>query len=173
MTIRDWHNGITIHVLHGSKSGAAYALTTMLLAVAVGTLVGGRLADTHGRRIVIVASLAIVVPFMLLFLLSTNPLVAVLLLVPIGGTLALSNSVVVVMAQEYLPNRVGLAAGVTLGLSMTIGGLFMPVFGTIADHFGLTRALILLSLLPALGFVLSLRLRESGGEIREKVVAES
>jgi FSR family fosmidomycin resistance protein-like MFS transporter len=93
------------------------------------------------------------------------------LLVSVGLALASSNSVVVVMAQEYLPNRVGLAAGVTLGLSMTIGGLLMPLFGTIADHYGLTRALLILGLLPAIGFVLSLGLTESTGAINEVLIA--
>lgn len=154
-----------IQVLHGSKAGAASALTTMLMAVAIGTLAGGRLADSYGRRIVIIVSLAAVVPFILIFLRTSNLILASLVLVPIGVILALSNSVVVVMAQEFLPNRVGLAAGVTLGLSMTIGGLFMPVFGGIADHYGLTRTLLLLAILPAIGFVLSLGLHESGGAI--------
>jgi len=149
--------------MHGSKAGGGYALTTFLFAVAAGTLIGGRLADRYGRRIVIVVSLIAVVP-MLLLMLSTRSLIAgALLLIPVGLTLAASNSVVVVMAQEYLPNRVGLAAGVTLGLSMTIGGLLMPLFGSIADHHGLPTALLILSFLPALGFALSLGLHESSG----------
>jgi MFS transporter, FSR family, fosmidomycin resistance protein len=160
-----------IHVLHGSKSGAGLALTVMLFAVAAGTLLGGRLADRYGRRIVIVISLAAVVPLIMLLLSSSSLMWAGALLIPVGVALAASNSVVVVMAQEYLPNRVGLAAGVTLGLSMTIGGLLMPLFGTIADHYGLTRALFLLGLLPALGFVLSLGLTESTGAINEVVIA--
>jgi FSR family fosmidomycin resistance protein-like MFS transporter len=45
--------------------------------------------------------------------------------------------VIVVMGQEYLPQRIGIAAGVTLGLSVTIGGLAAPMFGAIGDHFGL------------------------------------
>jgi len=152
-------------ILHGTKAGAGLALTTMLFAVAVGTLIGGRLADRYGRRIVIVVSLACVVP-MILLMLSTGSLVAgALLLVPVGLALSASNSVVVVMAQEFLPNRVGLAAGVTLGLSMTIGGLVMPLLGAIADRHGLTTALFLLSVLPALGFALALGLRESGDHI--------
>ena len=64
------------------------------------------------------------------------------------------------MAQEYLPERIGLAAGVTLGLSMTVGGLLMPVFGAIADHHGLRTSMALLALVPALGFVTSLSLHE-------------
>lgn len=160
-----------IHVLHGSKSGAGLALTVMLFAVAAGTLIGGRLADRYGRRIVIVVSLAAVVPLTLMLLGSSSLLQAGTLLIPVGIALAASNSVVVVMAQEYLPNRVGLAAGVTLGLSMTIGGLLMPLFGSIADHYGLTRALFFLGLLPALGFALSLGLTETSGVINEVVIA--
>ncbi|MGH7842036.1 MAG: MFS transporter [Candidatus Binataceae bacterium] len=160
-----------IHVLQGSRAGAGLALTTMLFAVAIGTLIGGRLADSYGRRIVIVISLAVVVPLIMGFLSFHSLMAAGAMLVPVGIVLALSNSVVVVMAQEYLPNRVGLAAGVTLGLSMTIGGLLMPLFGTIADHYGLARALFLLGLLPALGFVLSLGLNESTGTLEEILVA--
>ena len=154
--------------MHGSKAGAGLALTTMLFAVAAGTLIGGRLADRYGRRIVIVASLASLLP-MMLAMLSTRSLIAGgLLLVPVGLTISASNSVVVVMAQEYLPNRVGLAAGLTLGLSMTIGGLLMPLFGTIADRHGLSAALLILSFLPALGFVLSLGLHESSGSTTDE-----
>jgi FSR family fosmidomycin resistance protein-like MFS transporter len=159
--------------MHGSKEGGGYALTTFLFAVAAGTLIGGRLADRYGRRIVIVVSLIAVVP-MLLLMLSTRSLVGgTLLLIPVGLTLAASNSVVVVMAQEYLPNRVGLAAGVTLGLSMTIGGLLMPLFGSIADHHGLPTALLILSFLPALGFALSLGLHESSGGTTDEHLAPS
>jgi FSR family fosmidomycin resistance protein-like MFS transporter len=158
-------------VLNGSKAGAGLALTTMLFAVAAGTLIGGRLADRFGRRIVIVISLAAVVPIMLLML-RTQSFVAVgSLLILVGLTLSASNSVVVVMAQEYLPNRVGLAAGVTLGLSMTIGGLLMPVFGSIADHHGLATALLILTILPALGFVLSLGLHESSNGTTDEQLA--
>jgi FSR family fosmidomycin resistance protein-like MFS transporter len=160
------------HVLHGSKSGAAYALTAMLSAVAIGTLVGGRLADNYGRRIVIVVSLIAVVPLILLFLWSSDLLLAGVMLIPVGGVLAASNSVVVVMAQEYLPNRVGLAAGVTMGLSMTLGGLLMPLFGSIADHYGLPTALTILACLPAIGFALSLGLHESSGGTANEMLSE-
>jgi MFS transporter, FSR family, fosmidomycin resistance protein len=149
-------------VLGGTKSGAGLALTTLLAAVAVGTLIGGRLADRYGRKIVIVISLLALTPLLLLFLSSHRTMAAAFFLVPVGIALSASNSVVVVMAQEYLPNRVGLAAGVTLGLSMTIGGLTMPLFGFIADHHGLTTALFLLSLIPALACAMSLTLHEPG-----------
>ena len=148
-------------VLGGTRAGGGLALTTLLAAVTIGTLIGGRLADRYGRKIVIVVSLLTLVPLLLLFL-SFHTTMAAILLVPLGIALSSPNSVVVVMAQEYLPNRVGLAAGVTLGLSMTIGGLAMPLFGSIADHYGLSTALFLLSLTPALSCAVSLTLHEPG-----------
>jgi FSR family fosmidomycin resistance protein-like MFS transporter len=148
------------HVLHGSKAGGGYALTTMLSAVVAGTLVGGRMADRYGRKVVVVVSLAALAPLLLVFLSAQGLAAAGLLLVPVGIALAASTSVVVVMAQEYLPNRIGLAAGVTLGLSMTVGGLLMPAFGAIADHYGLGMTMTLLALVPVLGFAMSLTLHE-------------
>jgi MFS transporter, FSR family, fosmidomycin resistance protein len=148
------------HVLHGSKAGGGYALATMLTAVVIGTLIGGRMADRYGRKVVVVLSLAALSPLLFVFLSAIRLTAAGLLLVPVGIALAASTSVVVVMAQEYLPDRIGLAAGVTLGLSMTVGGLLMPAFGAIADHYGLRISMTLLALVPALGFVMSLTLRE-------------
>ncbi|HVA39120.1 MAG TPA: MFS transporter [Candidatus Binataceae bacterium] len=148
------------HVLHGSTAGGGYALTTMLSAVVAGTLIGGRMADRHGRKVVVVISLAALSPLLFVFLSAHGLTAAGLLLVPVGVALAASTSVVVVMAQEYLPDRIGLAAGVTLGLSMTVGGLLMPAFGAIADHYGLRMSMTLLALVPALGFAMSLTLRE-------------
>jgi MFS transporter, FSR family, fosmidomycin resistance protein len=150
------------HVLGGTKAGGGFALTTLLAAVTVGTLLGGRLADRYGRKIVVVVSMAALAPLLLLFLSLHDLTVAGILLVPVGIALAAANSVVVVMAQEYLPNRVGLAAGVTLGLSMTIGGLMMPLFGSIADHYGLRTAIFLLALVPAMACAASLTLHEPG-----------
>jgi FSR family fosmidomycin resistance protein-like MFS transporter len=120
------------------------------------------MADRYGRKIVITVSLAVLTPLMLVFLGLHSFAAASLLLVAVGLALSASNSVVVVMAQEFLPNRVGFAAGVTLGLSMTIGGLMMPLFGSIADHHGLTPTLFLLSIVPALSCALSLTLHEPG-----------
>ena len=149
------------HVLRGSRAGGGYALATMLGAVVLGTLLGGRMADHFGRRIVVVVSMAALAPILFVFLSAQMLTLAGMLLIPVGIALAASTSVVVVMAQEYLPDRVGLAAGVTLGLSMTIGGLLMPALGAVADHYGLRTTMTLLAMIPALAFLLSLTLRET------------
>jgi FSR family fosmidomycin resistance protein-like MFS transporter len=149
--------------LHGTKAGGGMALTALAASVAAGTLIGGRLADRYGRKIVIAGSLAAFVPLLLMFL-NSRIVVAAIMLVPIGIAAAASNSVVVVTAQDYLPNRIGLAAGVTLGLSMTIGGMLTPLLGTIADHYGLSTAMFLVALVPSLAFAMSLTLHETAGE---------
>ena len=157
------------HVLGGTRTGGGIALTTMLAAVTVGTLLGGRLADRYGRKIVIVIAMGTLAPLLLVFLSQHGLTSAGILLVPVGIALAAPTSVVVVMAQEYLPNRVGLAAGVTLGLSMTIGGLMMPLFGSIADHYGLTTTMFLLSLVPLVSCAVSLTLHEPGVIVSEPI----
>jgi MFS transporter, FSR family, fosmidomycin resistance protein len=148
-------------VLRGSKTGGGLALTALSTAVVVGTLIGGRSADRYGRRIVIVVSLASLALLLLMFVRSTSLTTAAILLGPMGIALAASSSVMVVMGQEYLPNRLGLAAGVTLGLSMTIGGLLMPLFGSIADRHGLSVPILLLSGVAAAGFAFALTLHET------------
>src|SRR5207248_2835504 len=102
---------------------AGAVLTVLLGSGAVGTLLGGRLADRYGRRIVVIVSMACLFPLMLAFTAASGPAAAVALLVPVGIALFAPFSVMVVMGQEYLPNRVGMASAVTLGLGMTIGGL--------------------------------------------------
>jgi MFS transporter, FSR family, fosmidomycin resistance protein len=149
--------------LHGTKAGGGMALTALAVSVALGTLIGGRLADRYGRKTVIAVSLGAFVPLLLIFV-NSRILVAAMMLLPIGIAAAAANSVVVVMAQDYLPNRVGLAAGVTLGLSMTIGGMLTPVLGAIADHYGLTTAMFLVASVPSLAFAMSLTLHETAGE---------
>jgi len=55
------------------------------------------------------------------------------------------------MGQEYLPNRIGVASGVTLGLAIGLGGLGAPILGLIADAIGLSEMLYLVAALPILG----------------------
>jgi MFS transporter, FSR family, fosmidomycin resistance protein len=57
-------------------------------------------------------------------------------------------------------HRVGTASGVTLGLAISIGGLAAPLFGFLADRYGLAVSLAALVALPVLGFAFAARLRE-------------
>jgi MFS transporter, FSR family, fosmidomycin resistance protein len=146
-----------VGTLHTSKATGNLALTVMLLAGALGTLVGGRLADRIGTRPIFVFSLATLTPLIALFLaVGPGPGIAVLAL--IGGLTIATFSVTVVMGQRLLPGRVGVASGVTLGLSIGVGGIAAWGLGAVADHWGLHTALdiVMLAPLPALALALTL-----------------
>lgn len=130
-----------IAVLHQSKAAGSTALTVMLISGAIGTLVGGRLADRYGRPAVVMGGLGFLLPLLLTFVCLNNVSAATFFLVLIGFALFAPFSVMVVMGQEYLPNRVGVASGVTLGLAGSVGGLATPLLGWIADQYGIDTAL--------------------------------
>ena len=104
----------------------------MLVAGAVGTYVGGRLVDRIGRRVIVVGSMAVLCPLLVAILL-VGRWPATLLLVAIGFVVIANFSITVVMGQEYLPNRLGLASGITLGAAIGVGGLAAAALGALAD----------------------------------------
>jgi FSR family fosmidomycin resistance protein-like MFS transporter len=65
----------------------------------------------------------------------------------------------VVLGQQYLPGRLGLASGVTLGLGVSIGGMAAPLIGRYADANGLAAALQLLIFIPVAGSFVTLTLK--------------
>jgi FSR family fosmidomycin resistance protein-like MFS transporter len=70
---------------------------------------------------------------------------AIGMLIVTGFVLVASQASFVVLGQEYLPNRVGLASGVTLGLAVSLGGGLSPALGAIADHYGVAASLLTIS----------------------------
>ena len=103
----------------------------------VGTLLGGWLADRVGRRAVIRTGFAGAVVFLALFLQVTDRSWALAVLVPLAVFIFMPTSVLVVLGQEYLPHRVGVASGVTLGLAVSVGGMCAPLLGRLADRHGM------------------------------------
>ncbi len=139
------------------------ALTAMLIAGAVGTLAGGGLVDRVGPRVVLVGTMALSVPLLVAFpLVGSAP--AFVLLAAIGLVTIASFSVTVVMGQQYLPNRLGLASGVTLGLAIGVGGIVATALGALADAHGLDSVMWVIATLPIPAALLALTLpREAGG----------
>lgn len=133
------------------------ALTVMLASGAVGTLFMGPLADRFGRRAVLGVSMFLLGPLVFVFTLCGS-IAGMAVLALIGAAVIGTFGVTVVMGQEYLPGRIGLAAGITMGLSIGIGGLGAPVLGLVADSYGLTATMLAIIVLPVLGFLLTLTL---------------
>jgi FSR family fosmidomycin resistance protein-like MFS transporter len=146
-----------IQVLQTSPALANAALSGMLFAGAAGTLTMGPLADRIGRRTVLVGSMILLGPLIYAFTLS-GPLPGMVLLALIGAATIGTFGVTVVMGQEYLPGRIGVAAGVTMGLSIGLGGVGAPILGAIADSYGLPAMMLALAALPLFGLVLALSL---------------
>src|SRR5690349_25134225 len=138
----------------------------MLVCGALGTLVGGQLVDRIGRRRVLVGSIVAQVPLLLGFILAPSEAVAGVLLAGIGFVTVMSFSVSVVMGQEYLPSRLGIASGVTLGFSIGVGGVFAALFGIVADRAGLETVMWIVAALPLAGLALALTLPLTAQEAR-------
>ena len=136
------------------KEAAALTVTAMLLAGAIATLAGGRLADRFGRRAVLVGFLLPLAP-LLVFFLRVPGLAGLASLVLIGAGTVGTYSVAVVMGQEYLPGREGIAGGVTMGLAIGIGGAGVPLLGALADRHGVAAVFPILAALPLLAAALS------------------
>ena len=150
-----------VRMTHAAPAFGSIALSALLFGGAVGTLYGGRLADRwNNRRLVISMSLVLtMVLAAALALCGTfvgNVVPYVVLAGAFGVSLGLSAGVLVVLGQEYLPQHIGIASGVTLGLANTIGGIAAPAFGKIGDEYGLVMLFVAIAVSTALAAVGSL-----------------
>ena len=142
------------------------ALTVMLVSGAVGTLLMGPLADRVGRRVVLGTSMLLLGPLVYLFTLC-GPILGMVVLALIGAFTIGTFGITVVMGQEYLPGRIGLAAGITMGLSIGLGGLGAPVLGHVADRYDLTATMLVMVALPVVGLLLTMTLPRKASRPRK------
>jgi FSR family fosmidomycin resistance protein-like MFS transporter len=127
-------------------------LFVFLVAVAAGTLIGGPVGDRFGRKYVIWVSILGVAPFTLM-LPYANLFWTVLLSIVIGIILSSAFSAILVYAQELLPGKVGLIAGLFFGLAFGMGGLGSALLGHLADLTSLKFVFEVCSFLPLLGLL--------------------
>jgi FSR family fosmidomycin resistance protein-like MFS transporter len=137
---------------HLSVQAAQLHLFVFLTAVAVGTVAGGPLSDRLGRKRVIWFSILGALPFTLALpfasLFWTGPLT-----VAIGLILASAFPTIVVFAQELLPGKVGMVAGMFFGLSFGMGGIGAAALGWLADRTSVETVYGVCAFLPAIGIL--------------------
>jgi FSR family fosmidomycin resistance protein-like MFS transporter len=136
---------IFVRALGASPALGNFALSAYLVAAAMGTMVGGPLADRFGRRTILLASTSIASLFVVGYAIGVGReafVLSVVAVIGVGFVLAMSQTAFIVLGQEFLPNHIGTASGVTLGLAISLGGSASPLLGRIADAHGLPAALL-------------------------------
>ncbi|MBL0373200.1 MFS transporter [Rhizobium sp. KVB221] len=145
----------TFYVIDNFQLGVRDAQLMLFLflgSVAVGTFLGGPIGDRFGARFVIWFSILGVIPFALM-LPYANLFWTCVLSVVIGLIFASAFSAIVVFAQELVPGRVGMIAGIFFGFAFGAGGLGAAVLGAFADTHGINFVYQLCSYLPLLGLL--------------------
>ncbi len=135
-----------------STQGAQVMLFVFLGGAAAGTVFGGPLGDRFGKLTVIWISILGVLPLTLMLPMA-NLFWTGILSAAIGFIMAGSFPAIVVFAQELLPGRVGMVAGIFFGLSFGSGGVAAAALGVLADAKGLSYVYGLCAWMPALGLL--------------------
>lgn len=145
----------TFFVIH--KFGVTVQQSQLMLfiflgAAAAGTVAGGPVGDRFGPKFVIWFSILGVLPFTLALPYANLEWTMVLTAV-IGLILASAFPAIVVFAQELVPGRVGMIAGIFFGFAFGMAGIAAAVLGVVADARGIEFVYLVCSYLPLLGLL--------------------
>ncbi|SNY25230.1 MFS transporter [Paractinoplanes atraurantiacus] len=144
--------------MNGSAAAGTAALFVLYLGGVAGSLLGGSAANRWGRVAVSRWSYAITVLAIAGVVWTPGPALYLFVALTSAG-LYVPFSLQVTLGQDYLPSRVGTASGITLGLTVSIGGLASPAIGALADATSLRTALTPLIVMPALSWLMFRTLR--------------
>lgn len=142
------------HLGLGTRT-ATTLLTVYQAAGALGTMLGGWMADRWGRREVIIGTMLFAVPFLYLFPHVSGAWTYPVLVLS-SMALVSTFGVTTVLGQELLPNNIGLASGLSLGFAVGTGGIGATLLGYVADGWGIETALTLNALLPVVAVLFAL-----------------
>ncbi len=157
---RSWYvAGITnfyalfqIKTFGASLSAAQTHVFVFLVAGALGTLVGGGLADRFGKKKMLIFSSAACAPFSWMLTFSPEPWTYVLLAVT-GFSILTGFSVALIYTLELLPGKTGTVSGLLFGLAFGLGAMGSMVLGWLGDRIGLPDMLMLCSIIPLIGLL--------------------
>jgi MFS transporter, FSR family, fosmidomycin resistance protein len=163
VTVRSWvQMGLVafipfyyVNVLQGDPVIVGKLLTILLIGGAVGTLIGAPIADRFGHKRFLVATMVLLLPLLWLFLRVEGFWLSVVLAL-VGGVLVSTFTVTIVMAQQILPDRLGIASGLMVGFAIGAGGIGATILGGVADVWGVLTVLRITTWLPILGFILAI-----------------
>ena len=138
-----------------SVQNAQVYLFIFLFAIAAGTFIGGPVGDRIGRKYVIWISILGVAPFALLMP-HVNLFWTVILSVFIGVILSSAFSAILVYAQELVPGKVGMIAGLFFGFAFGMAGVGSALLGELADRTSINYVYHVCAYLPLIGLLTGL-----------------
>ena len=140
----------------GSEAIFASALVSaFLLGGVAGTYTGAVLSDRLGARRIILGSIILSIPTIWLISHAGTEIGAMLAVVASGFFIIGSFATTIVLAQTMLPDNVGMAAGLTIGFSVGMGGFGVTILGFIADNFGLPLVMQIVTWLPVAAAIIA------------------
>lgn len=149
-SISNYFTFYLMHKFHLSLQSAQLHLFAFLAAVALGTFAGGPIGDRIGRKAVIWVSFVGMAPFALMMP-HANLFWTTVLSIITGLVLSSAFAAMVVYAQEAVPGRVGMIAGLMFGLMFGVSGIAAAGLGYLGDVKGIEWVFGVCSLLPLLG----------------------
>jgi FSR family fosmidomycin resistance protein-like MFS transporter len=153
-----------------SKSYGNHMLSLMLLVGGLGTLAAGPIADRIGLRAVLLFTNAVSGPLILVFVL-VGGIPGAIALAGVGAAVIGSFGITMVLAQEYLPQQIGMASGLSIGFSIGLGGVAAVVLGAVADSIDLRTSFYVCAAAPVVAFALTVLLprRAARGRLEPEV----
>ena len=127
-------------------------LSTFLLAGTIGSLAGGPFADRYGYKRTVLFGLGLTSIFLHLFYYAKG-MESLIFFAVAGFVLHSSGAITMAMGQSYMPQNLGMASGLILGLAMGVGGIGTMILGWVADKWGLHFTLHITFILPLLSLL--------------------
>lgn len=154
-SLSSYYTFYLIHKFNVSVQTSQIYLFIFLFSVAAGTIIGGPVGDRYGRKLVIWVSILGVAPFTLMLPYAGLVTTAVLSAI-IGVILASAFSAILVYAQELMPGKVGMIAGLFFGFAFGMGGIGSAFLGWLADKTSIDYVYHVCSFLPLIGLLTGL-----------------
>jgi MFS transporter, FSR family, fosmidomycin resistance protein len=154
--------------LGGGTATGTVALFVFYVGGVVGSVLGGTLAKRWDRVRVSRWSYLLTAIAIAGVVWIPGPGVCLFIAMASAG-LYVPFSLQVTLGQDYLPSRAGTASGITLGLTVSIGGLVNPLLGILADNTSLEVALAPLVVMPILSWLMFRTLDEPAIRVPTKV----
>lgn len=151
-SMTNYYTFYLIDKFHISVQSAQLYLFIFLFAIAAGTFIGGPVGDRIGRKYVIWISILGVAPFTIL-LPHVSLFWTAVMSVFIGVILSSAFSAILVYAQELVPGKVGMIAGLFFGLAFGMAGIGSAVLGRLADHTTINHVFHVCAWLPLIGLL--------------------